>query len=256
MKKPEIEELPNEEVIYKVISSGTKRPQSKVMKKTKIIKLGKVNENEEQVPHDVIIYEPIEEEKPTIKIIRKKIVPKDGKDVEVEEDPGKQVIYKTAKFGHYRNPQTKIIRKRIIDDNGKDKRIEEDIPGDEVIVKKIKYGKEPNAKILTKIIIVKDGKEQEIEEEVPIGEETTLEQVEEIITEKEPTKVIRKKIIIEDGKKKEFEEEVPIEELEKEGEKPTKAIIKKTIIKDGKKEEIEEEVPVEDINKYLKKKYQ
>ena len=138
-EKPELEkeELPNEEVKYKMITVGSKRnPQTKVIKKVKTIsKLGKVKENEEPVSHDVIIYVPIEEEKPTTKIIRKKIVLKDGKDEEVEEDPGKNVIYKTVKFGHYRTPQTKIIRKRTIDDNGKDKEIEEDIPGDEVIVK-------------------------------------------------------------------------------------------------------------------------
>ena len=133
-----------------MVKIGSRRiPQTKVVKKTKTIKFGKEKENEEQVPNDEIIYEPNKEE-PNIKIIRKKIVPKDGKDEEVEEDPGKQVIYKTVKSGTNKNPQTKIIRKRTIIKFGKDKEIEEDIPGDEVIVKKIKYGKEPNAKILRK----------------------------------------------------------------------------------------------------------
>ena len=43
-----------------------------------------------------------------------------------------------------------IIRKRTITEDGKDKEVEEDVPGDELIVKKIKYGKEPKAKILRK----------------------------------------------------------------------------------------------------------
>ena len=163
-KEIEIEEIPSEQIIYKVIKLGNQRnPQTKVIKKTKIVKFGRERENEEPVPNEEVIFEPTkcdENERPTTKIIRKKIIIKDSKKEEVEEEPGKHVIYKTVKCGPSRTLQTKIIRKRTITKDGKDKETEEDIPGDEIIVKKIKYGKEPKANVLRRIIILKDGKEQ------------------------------------------------------------------------------------------------
>ena len=237
-KEIEIEELPKEDVIYKLVKYGSKKyPQTKVIKKSKTYKYGRELDNEEPIHNDAVIYEPNKEE-PNIKIIRKKIVPKDGKDEEVEEEPGKLVIYKVIKCGPIKTPQTKMIRKRTINDNGKDKEIEEDIPGDEIIVKKIKYGKEPNAKILRKIIIVKDGKEQEIEEEVPLEEEPKKE-IEEVKPEEEPEqKIIKKKIVTKDGEVKE-----PVEEITSEEKKP-----KEEPEQQIKPKEIEiEELPNEDI---------
>ena len=140
-KEIEIEEIPSEQIIYKVIKLGNQRnPQTKVIKKTKIVKFGRERDNEEPVPNEEILYEPTkydENEKPTTKIIRKRIILKDGKKEEVEEEPGKHVIYKTVKCGPSRTLQTKIIRKRTITKDGKDKETEEDMPGDELIVKKI-----------------------------------------------------------------------------------------------------------------------
>ena len=165
------------------------------MRIRKVPKDGKVQEVEEQAPNDELIFEPTKyDDKPESKVIRKKIVDKNGKEEEVEEEPGKNVIYKTAKCGPLRSPQTKIIRKRTITKDGKDNVIEEDLPGDEVVVRTIKYGKEPNAQKLKKVIIVKDGKNQEIEEEVPLEEYEPEEEQPKVKAYKELVKNISKGI--------------------------------------------------------------
>ena len=63
-KKPEetikVEELPSEDITYKVVKYGSKRyPQTKVMKVRKIIKYGREQENEEQITSEELIYQPI-----------------------------------------------------------------------------------------------------------------------------------------------------------------------------------------------------
>ena len=103
-----------------------------------------------------------------MKRIRKKVIIKNGKEEEVEEDPGKNVIYKIVKYGKENDPQTKIKRIRTITKFNRDRENEEDIPGDELIIKTIKQ--EPNKEI-KKIIIKKDGQIQETEEELPQEEE-------------------------------------------------------------------------------------
>ena len=127
------------------------------------------------------------------------------------------------KCGPSRNIKTKVIRKRTINENGEDKEVEEEVPGDELIVKKIKYGKEPKSKILRKIIILKDGKEQEIEEEIPLEEFV------------EPEKVTKKTVI-------EIAEKSPNKELPKQ-KKPKESAYKKIVktIASGLKEDNEPE---------------
>ena len=94
-----------------------------------------------------IIFEPTKyDDKPETKLIRKVITDKKGKEEETEEDPGKNVVYKTVKCGPLRSPQTKIVRKRTFTKNGRDTETTEDLPGDELIVKTFKYGKEPKTK--------------------------------------------------------------------------------------------------------------
>ena len=73
-KEIEIEELPKEDVIYKLVKYGSKKyPQTKVIKKSKTYKYGRELDNEEPIHNDAVIYEPNKEEQ-NIKIIRKKIV--------------------------------------------------------------------------------------------------------------------------------------------------------------------------------------
>ena len=56
----------------------------------------------------ILIFEPTKyDDKPETKVIRKRIIVKDGKEEEIEEDPGKDVVYKTVKYGPLRNPQIK-----------------------------------------------------------------------------------------------------------------------------------------------------
>ena len=138
-------EIKPEEVEYKIIKYGRRNPKTKVVKKLK--------DKEEDVLDDEIIYEAAE--KPQIKRIRKKIITKNGKEEEIEEEPGKNVIYKIKNYGKDNDPQTKIIRNRTITKFGRDRQNEEDIPGDELIVKTIKEGPNKESK---KIIIKKDGK--------------------------------------------------------------------------------------------------
>jgi hypothetical protein len=154
-------------VVYRIVKSDSKiYPQNKVVKVEKIKKNGKEQEVEESVFKDEVLFEPTKYgkyEKPKTKIIRKTIT---DKGEELDEEPGKDITYKITKYGRVRNPQSKIVRRRTITKDGKDTVNEEDLPGDELIIKTINYGKEPKTQKLKKIIIKKDGKEKEIEEEV------------------------------------------------------------------------------------------
>ena len=55
-------------------------------------------------------------ERPKTKHIRK-IISDDGE--EIEEDPGKDVVYKVSKYGRLRNPQSKLVRRRTTTKNYK-----------------------------------------------------------------------------------------------------------------------------------------
>jgi len=270
-KKQVFEEVPGDEIIYKIIYVVEKRkPKTKVIKKIKIIKDGKEEESEEEIPENVVLYEAgkPQEGQYKVKIIRRRYIIKDGKEEEIEEElPNEGIIYKTIKSGTKKAPHTKIVKITIV--NGRER--EEEIPGDEMVLKTIKYGEEgkPAIKIIRRIIIMKEGKVQEIIEEVPEEDILFLKSIkydeevehrlpgEEVvykttkyIQEGEPEKqVIRKQIITKDGKGQEFEEvpeEKVIYRIIETGEGKalrTKVIKKKTIIKDGKEEENEEEVP-------------
>ena len=213
-----------EDEIYKIVNIVRKyNPKTKVVKNLK----GK----EEDILEDKIIYE--KKEEPQIKRIRKKVIIKNGKEEEVEEDPGKNVIYKVVKYGKENDPQTKIKRIRTITKFNKDRENEEDIPGDELIIKTIKQ--EPNKEI-KKIIIKKDGQIQETEEELP-QEEEKIKQDEgpktiKIGQEKAP-QIIQKKIIPKNIIAPEQKEEKLVEESLKKEEKEEDLFYIRVIIMKG-----------------------
>ena len=47
---------------------------------------------------------PFKEKQPKVKLIRRRFIIKNGKEEEIEEDPGNQVIYKTIKYGNENDP--------------------------------------------------------------------------------------------------------------------------------------------------------
>ena len=213
-----------EEIIYRIEKPGRFRPV-KIYKK---IKDPKGKEKEDEITNEEIIYE-TDENQPNLRIIRKKIILRNGKEEEIEEEPKKKVVYKIIKTGHA--PIFKIIRiVTIVPKYGKERDIEEDLPGNELIVKTIKQG--PN-KYIKQIIIKKDGKILEIDEERPLAEEAQG-----IKKEEQPeNKIIRKKIIARDisTQPQETKEEKII--IKKEEEPQTKILRKKIISKDIKLEE-------------------
>ena len=105
----------------------------------------------------------------------------DDKEEEIEEEPGKQVIYKTVKTGPLRSTQAKIIRKRTITKYGRDRDVEEDIPGDELVVRKVKYGKEPKVNDVESIKKINE----ELKGKISILEESIKELNSKIDEEKE-----------------------------------------------------------------------
>ena len=214
-----------EEVIYRIVKQGRFKPKMKVIKKSKDPRTGKEIENE--ITNGETIYN-TGENKPNIKISRKKIILKNGKEQEVEEEPKSKAIYEVIKFNKDNEPlQTKIIRKYPMDKYGRQK--EEDILGDEVIVKTIKQG--PN-KDLKKIIIKKDGKVLEIEEEVPL----TVSEIEKK-GEQPDNLIIKKKIIPKDIGQQETKEEKVTKPI-KEEEPQSKFIRRRIIQKESKPEEV------------------
>jgi hypothetical protein len=185
-----------EEIIYRVVKQGRFRPRTKIMKKMKDPKTNKDIENE--INNDEIIYE-TENNKPNLRIKRKKLTIKNGKEEVIDEEPKNRVIYKIIKYMRDNQPQIKIVRITKFIKYGKEKEIEEDIIGDEIIIKTIRQ--EPN-KIIRKIIIKNNGKVQEIDEEIP-GDEIEVEKK----FEQPENLIIRKKVVPKDISQQETKEE-------------------------------------------------
>ena len=135
----------------------------KVIKKFRNPKINKEIENEIYNDH---ILEETDNNKPDIKIKRKKLIRKNGIEEVIEEESKNNVTYKIIKFTKDNDPkpQTKIIRKTKYMKYGKEKEIEEDITGDELVIQTIKQ--KPN-KTIRKIITKRDGKSWEIDGEIP-----------------------------------------------------------------------------------------
>ena len=173
-----------------------------------------------------------QKDEPQSKMIRKKVILKEGKEKEKKEDLPKEedVVYTTVKQGKYR-PKMKVLRKKIDPRTGKEK--EEEILDNEIIYETDKN--KPDVKILRKKRVLKNGKEEEIEEE---PNKKVVYMVKKFGRENEQpqTKIIRKNIVPKYGRETENEEDIPGDELIvktiKEG--PNKESKKIIIKKDGK----------------------
>ena len=226
IKEDMLSQPQEEEVIYRIVKQGRFRPKSKVIKKIKNPKTNKDIENE--ILNDEIIYE-TDKNKPNIKIKRKKLTTKNGKEEVIEEEPKNKVIYKIIKFtkDNDTTPQTKIVRISTNIKNGRENKIEEDITGDELVIQTIKQ--DPN-KIIKKIILKRDGKVQEIDEEIPSDEKEgeKMEQPDNLI--------IRKKVVPKEISQQEIKDDKIIKPT-KEEEPQSKGIRRKVFAKESKPED-------------------
>ena len=226
IKEDMLSQPQEEEVIYRIVKQGRFRPKSKVIKKIKNPKTNKDIENE--ILNDEIIYE-TDKNKPNIKIKRKKLTTKNGKEEVIEEEPKNKVIYKIIKFtkDNDTTPQTKIVRISTNIKNGRENKIEEDITGDELVIQTIKQ--DPN-KIIKKIILKRDGKVQEIDEEIPSDEKEgeKMEQPDNLI--------IRKKVVPKEISQQEIKDDKNIKPT-KEEEPQSKGIRRKVFVKESKPED-------------------
>ena len=226
IKEDMLSQPQEEEVIYRIVKQGRFRPKSKVIKKIKNPKTNKDIENE--ILNDEIIYE-TDKNKPNIKIKRKKLTTKNGKEEVIEEEPKNKVIYKIIKFtkDNDTTPQTKIVRISTNIKNGRENKVEEDITGDELVLQTIKQ--DPN-KIIKKIILKRDGKVQEIDEEIPSDEKEgeKMEQPDNLI--------IRKKVVPKEISQQEIKDDKIIKPT-KEEEPQSKGIRRKVFAKESKPED-------------------